>query len=143
MGSEKVPFVALPGDGPSMPFIGTAKATGAQTGGSFELIEYSGPAAPPPHVHREHDEGFFILGGSFTFVLGSQEFDAPQGSFLFVPRGTRHGFVPTPGARALLFILPSGLEGFFRELGEGLAAGRPAAEVRASLAGRYDSEPVA
>ena len=143
MGSEETPFVVLPGDGQSMPFIGTAKATGAQTGGSFELIEYSGPAAPPPHVHREHDEGFFILGGSFTFALGSQEFEAPQGSFVFVPRGTRHGFVPTPGARALLFIVPSGLEGFFRELGEGLAAGRPAAEVRASLAGRYDSEPVA
>jgi mannose-6-phosphate isomerase-like protein (cupin superfamily) len=126
----------------ALPFIGTAKATEDQTAGSFELIELSGPTGPPPHVHREHDEGFFILEGSFRFVLGTEEFDAPRGSFVFVPRGTRHGFVPTAGARALLFIVPSGLEGFFRELGEGLAAGRPSSEIRAELAGRYDSEAI-
>jgi mannose-6-phosphate isomerase-like protein (cupin superfamily) len=143
MESGPGPFVALPGDGLALPFIGTLKATGGQTRGSFELIEYSGPAGPPPHVHHEHDEGFFILDGSFSFVLGTKEFEAPQGSFVFVPRGTRHGFVPTAGARALLFIVPSGLEGFFRDLGEGLAAGRSETEIRAALAGRYDSEPVA
>ena len=143
MESEPGPFVAFPGDGLALPFIGTAKATEGQTRGSFELIEYSGPAAPPPHVHHEHDEGFFILDGSFSFVLGTKEFEATQGSFVFVPRGTRHGFTPTVGTRALLFIVPSGLEGFFRELGEGLAAGRSGTEIRAALAGRYDSEPVA
>ena len=79
----------------------------------------------------------------FSFVLGTKEFEATQGSFVFVPRGTRHGFVPTAGARALLFIVPSGLEGFFRDLGEGLAGGRSGTEIRAALAGRYDSEPVA
>jgi mannose-6-phosphate isomerase-like protein (cupin superfamily) len=136
------PFVALPEDGLTLPFIGTAKATEGQTAGSFELIEFSGAIGPPPHVHRKHDEGFFILGGSFSFVLGTEEFNVPQGSFVFIPRGTRHGFVPGAGSRALLFIVPSGLEGFFRELGEGLAAGRPSSEIRAKLAGRYDSEPV-
>jgi hypothetical protein len=63
------PFVALPEQGSALPFIGTAKATEDQTAGSFELIELSGPTGPPPHVHREHDEGFFILDGSFRFVL--------------------------------------------------------------------------
>jgi hypothetical protein len=41
----------------------------------------------------------------------------------------------------MLFIIPGGLEGFFRELGAGLAAGRPSAQIRAELAGKYDSFP--
>jgi hypothetical protein len=41
----------------------------------------------------------------------------------------------------LLFIIPGGLEGFFRELGAGLEAGKPSAEIRAGLAGKYDSFP--
>ena len=115
-------------------------------GTSYALTEWEvepGAKGPPVHIHHEHDEGFFILDGSFSFVLGTKEFEAPQGSFMFVPRGTRHGFVPTAGARALLFIVPSGLEGFFRDLGEGLAAGRSETEIRAALAGCHDSEPVA
>ncbi len=33
-------------------------------------------------------------------------------------------------------------EGFFRELGAGLAAGRSEVDLRSELAGKYDSEPV-
>ena len=44
---------------------------------------------------------------------------------------------------ALVFVIPANLEGFFRELlGEGLAAGRSEADLRAELAGKYDSYPV-
>jgi hypothetical protein len=39
---------------------------------------------------------------------------------MFVPRGTRHGFTVEAGSKALLFIIPGGLGGFFRELGAGL-----------------------
>jgi len=67
---------------------------------------------------------------------------APAGSLVFVPRGTtRHGFTASDGASALLVVVPGGLEGFFVELGAGLEAGRTSAEVRAALAGRYDSYP--
>jgi len=34
----------------------------------IEVIEYTGPAAPPAHVHKEHDEVFVILNGSFRFI---------------------------------------------------------------------------
>jgi hypothetical protein len=65
----------------------------------------------------------------------------PRPVFAFVPRGTRHGFTVEAGSKALLFIIPGGLGGFFRELGAGLAAGKPSAEIRAGLAGKYDSFP--
>jgi len=121
--------------------IGTLRVSALETEGSFEVIEYKGPAIPPPHVHRERDEAFYILNGSFTFTLGRETVEAPAGTMTLVRRGTRHGFTTSPGARALLIIAPAGLEGFFRELGQGLAAGKSGLELRAALAGKYDSEP--
>jgi quercetin dioxygenase-like cupin family protein len=117
------------------------RASTVDTGGSFELIEYEGPLQPPPHIHQEHDEAFYVLGGTFTFVLGTDEVEAPEGALVVIPRGTRHGFSAEAGSRALLLVVPGGLEGFFAELGEGIAAGRSSAEMREALAGRYDSLP--
>src|SRR5258708_2753921 len=117
--------VLLPGTGQELPFIGAMRADASATDGAFEVIEYSGPATPPPHVHKEHEELFFILSGSFTFTLGHESVVAPQGAVVIVPRGWRHGFTVEPESRALLLTIPAGLEGFFRELGQGLANGRP------------------
>ena len=135
------PFVSRPGEGKRLPLTGLLKASDKETTSGFEVIEYQGPLTPPPHVHREHDEAFYIVEGLFTFVLGRDEHPAPAGSLVFVPRGTRHGFTASDGASALLVVVPGGLEGFFVELGAGLEAGRTSAEVRAALAGRYDSYP--
>lgn len=135
-------FCSTPGEGQLLAMFGRLKVSSAQTGGAFEVIQYEGPAVPPPHVHHEHDECFCILEGLFTFVLGAEEVAAPANSLVFIPRGTRHAFKPSPGARALLFVIPAGLEGFFRELGEGILAGRSSTDMRAALAGKYDSQPV-
>ena len=135
------PMVLLPGNGEPLPFVGTLRASAAVTGGAMEVIEYTGPAAPPPHVHREHDEVFIILNGTFRFILGETVTNAPQGTVVLVPHGWSHGFTMEPGSTALLLVIPAGLEGYFRELGTGLAEGRSGKELRESLAGRYDSYP--
>jgi mannose-6-phosphate isomerase-like protein (cupin superfamily) len=135
------PMVLRPGEGEQLPFIGTFRDSAGDTGGALEVIEYTGPAIPPPHVHREHDEIFIILTGTFRFVLGHDTAEAPQGAVVLVPRVTRHGFTVEPGSTALLLTIPAGLGGFFKELGAGLAQGRPSEEIRASLAGKYDSHP--
>lgn len=129
------------GVGEKLPFIGSLRLSAADTGGAFEAMEYSGPETPPPHVHRDHDELFYILEGSFKFVLGHDTVQAPKGALVFVPRGTRHGFSIEPGSKTLFLTIPAGLEGFFKELGNGLSSGKPTAEVRAGLAGKYDSHP--
>lgn len=68
-------------------------------------------------------------------------FDISTGDLVRVPRGTRHGFSATIDARALLLTVPGGLEGFFRELANGIADGKTSDEIRAALAGRYHSYP--
>jgi quercetin dioxygenase-like cupin family protein len=137
------PFLSKSGEGEILVRAGLRLKVGsAQTGGTLEVAEIDGPGSPPPHVHREHDECFYIIEGPFTFTLGTEVLEAPADSVVFVPRGTPHAFTHGEGARALVFVVPAHLEGFFRELGEGLAAGRPEAELRATLAGKYDSWPV-
>ncbi len=130
------PQVIRPGEGERLPF-GRLIATEA-----FEALELSGPGqGPPPHVHRHHDELFYVLEGRVGFLLEEEAVDAPAGTVVLVPRGTRHGFSRPPGARLLAVTVPAGLAGFFRELGAAVAEGRPSAETRAALAGRYDSHP--
>ncbi len=138
-------IVSKPGEGQPLPGVGRVRISSAQTSGAFEVIELGtrpGGGGPPPHIHHDHEEYFFIVEGTYTFVVGNREVEAPAGSVVFVPRGTPHAFKAPAGASALLFVIPAGLEGFFRELGAGLMAGRPEAEVRAELAGKYDSKPI-
>ncbi len=135
-------FVSAPGEGERLGMAGLLKVSTAQSGGTYEVIELDGPSGPMAHIHHDREECFYIIEGTFTFKLGTQEIEAPAGSVVFVPRGTRHGFRKSPGARALVFASPGGLlEGFFREITEGMQAGRPEPEMRAALAGKYDSWP--
>jgi mannose-6-phosphate isomerase-like protein (cupin superfamily) len=148
---KQLPFVGLPGVREPVPVIRlVVRAHAEETGGAFEVYELGVPAGagrevvgkgPPPHVHREHEEAFYIVEGEFTFILGDDTAVAPKGALVVVPRGTRHGFSGTAGSRAIVFAIPGGLAGFFQELGAGLAAGQADADVRASLAGKYDSYP--
>lgn len=43
-----------------------------------------------PHVHQSTEESFYVLHGAFTFTLGVEEVEVGPGSFVLVPRGTRH-----------------------------------------------------
>ncbi len=147
------PFIGLAGAAEPVPFIPViVRAAAEETGGGFEVYEIGIPAGtvhqvvgdgPPPHVHLEHEETFYVLEGELTFSFGDDAAAAPKGTIVVVPRGTRHRFTGTPGSRCLVFTSPGGLAGFFRELGAGLAAGRADAEMRATLAGKYDSYPEA
>src|SRR5512146_1236947 len=124
--------IIAPREGEPLGIAGLLKISAAQAHDRFELIELTADRGPLPHVHRDHEECFYVVEGLYTFVLGTAEIEAPAGSVVFVPRGTRHAFRPGPGARALVFAAPGALlGGFLRELSEGLAAGRPEAELRA------------
>jgi len=98
------------------------KATGADTGGQYALMEdlVAAGGEPPPHVHHNEDEAFYVLSGEVTFQLGEQEFSATQGAFVFGPRGVPHAFRVTSAepARMLVIVSPSGFDDFSAELGK-------------------------
>jgi len=120
----------------------TMLASSGTTDGAFELFQEVRPSlgGPPPHVHREHDEAFYVLEGRYRFVRDAEEVELGPGSFIYVPRGTRHAFSTLEAdARTLILIVPAGLEGFFREMGVHLAAGATPAEAMRALSATYDS----
>ena len=68
---------------------------GSHTGHRLGLIEATvpaGPAMPPQHVHRDHDEVFIVISGKLRFTSGGESFDAEAGSCVTVPPGTPHTF---------------------------------------------------
>ena len=145
------PFVGLSSQ--PLPFIPVSIRVNAEnTGGAFEIYEVGIPTGhvreaagdgPPPHVHTEHEEAFYVLDGEFTFTLGDERVVAPKEAVVVVPRGTVHGFSGREGSRALVVASPAGLAGFFEELGAGLAAGHANTDLRATLARKYDAHPAA
>jgi quercetin dioxygenase-like cupin family protein len=120
-------------------------AGGTATNGSFELFEEerTAPGGPPPHVHREHEELFYVLDGRYLFVRDRDQLELTAGDSIVIARGTRHHYrTLVAPSRTLILIVPAGLEGFFRDMGSELAAGRTPLEAMTALSARYDSHPV-
>jgi quercetin dioxygenase-like cupin family protein len=99
----------------------SVKATTANTGGAFGLLEsvLAPGFSPPMHVHHREDESFYILEGEVTLQCGEQRFRASAGAFVFLPRDVPHTFVVEGDrpARMLTLLTPGGGEGAFIEGG--------------------------
>lgn len=118
------------GEGEALWVVGdtyTFKATGAETGGRLFVWEAYVPplAGPPPHVHTEQHEAYFLLDGELEVLDGETTIQARAGSFVYVPPGTVHAFRNSGNrpARMLVWMTPAGFEGFFREVGQSARAG--------------------
>ncbi|MDB5327031.1 MAG: cupin 2, conserved barrel, partial [Phycisphaerales bacterium] len=82
-----------------------------QTGGRFGIsINRSQPGdGPPPHLHRNDDEGFYILEGEMTFLYGDRLLIAGPGTFVWGPRNVVHSFKCTSAtpAETVLIVTPT------------------------------------
>ncbi len=123
----------------------TLLVSSSLSGGAFELFEEIRPSlgGPPPHVHRDHDETFYVIEGHYVFTRGTDEIEVGPGGVVVVPRGTPHHFrtLATP-SRTLIIIAPAGLEAFFREMGVRIGAGATPLEAMTALSGSHDAHPV-
>jgi mannose-6-phosphate isomerase-like protein (cupin superfamily) len=75
---------------------------------------------PPPHIHEQEDESFWVVDGHLSIVLGDQRFRAEAGAFVHIPRGTLHtyhndGLIP---GKLIVMLTPGGFERFWEEVGE-------------------------
>ena len=99
----------------------TFKIVGDDTNGALTVAELTaGPeVGPPPHIHRNSDENFYILEGTFDFSLAGQAFTAGVGAFVHLPKGVVHTHRAGGGAsaRALVMQSPAGVERFIEEAG--------------------------
>ncbi|HVC21864.1 MAG TPA: cupin domain-containing protein [Candidatus Dormibacteraeota bacterium] len=94
---------------------------GSHTQHRLGLIEASvppGPAGPPQHVHREHDEIFIVTEGKLKFASGSDSVDVEAGSCVTVPLGTPHTFANpfTEPAKFICTLTPDVYVDYFRDL---------------------------
>jgi quercetin dioxygenase-like cupin family protein len=118
--------------------------SGGQTNGSLAAGEFRGTAGPwtVPHTHRDLDEFFYVVDGTFRFTCGELEMEAVPGSFLMVPRRTPHVFSAVTDGKVLVLWSPGGLEQMFLELGHLSPDSITNPAVRAEISKRYDSIPV-
>jgi mannose-6-phosphate isomerase-like protein (cupin superfamily) len=104
-------------EGELIDFRGTQlwrKVTSDDTGGRWAFDESSnGPGFHnTPHTHTE-PEGFYVLEGEYTFYTGGEPRKVGPHSFVFIPPGTRHGFVAGPDGREAAVPVAGGLRRLF------------------------------
>ena len=97
----------------------TFLVTGEESGGAyFSMLAIVPPnGGPPPHIHRNEDETFYVLDGTPTFGLGDERIVAGPGDFVNVPKGVLHWFrnLSDQPMRMILTFTPAGIERFFEE----------------------------
>jgi quercetin dioxygenase-like cupin family protein len=121
------------GLGPSIWVVGdtyTFKSTGKETDGTLTVMEASVPpgAGPPPHIHHDADEAYYVLEGELEVLAGEHTFTARAGSYVYIPQGTLHRFqnVGTRASRMLVLLTPAGFENFLFEVGQPARPGESA-----------------
>ena len=120
-------------------------ASGATTGGMTCVMTCvnPGPGGPPLHIHRGHDEWYFVMAGRYRFKIEDTVHEGGPGTFAYVPRGVVHTFasVGTKEGRLISASMPAGLEHFLERMEELNRRGAAPEEYEA-LHREYDSEIV-
>ena len=115
-----------PEEGPAFWFTNclvTLKASSASSGGAYSLFHQVAPPgySTPLHQHRDEDEAFYLLEGEVTFFIGREKKTMGPGAYVYLPRGSTHGFRVEGEAPAtmLLFTMPGHqFEGFVQAMGK-------------------------
>lgn len=128
--------------------------SGEQTEGAYAIIDMLVPpgGGPGPHAHADIQEAFYVIDGEVVVRSETQTYTAKKGSFVDIPKGGAiHSFTNEGQATAhlLCVVVPAGLEKFFPETGQTVAAGQflprqePSPEQKqkmAAAAQRYGQE---
>jgi quercetin dioxygenase-like cupin family protein len=131
--------------------LAEVKATAADTGGQFTIVEVTCPPGyeAPLHVHHREDEAFWILEGDATVQVGDRRIEASAGDYAFGPRDVPHRYTVGEAACRMLFICtPGGFEDLVRDMSEPAASrtlppapeGEPDMERMQAIANKHGCE---
>lgn len=146
--TDSEPYALAPGEGRVIDlgdFEVTVKASAEETGGVVSVLENEEPPGfgPPIHVHHDCAEAFYVLAGEYIMSLEDREVVCPAGSFIFIPRGARHGFrVGDVPSRKLNFYFPASMVGYFDDLAETIRRDRVSESELADIADAHRMEIV-
>ena len=93
------------------------------TAGQYAVWEDIVPplAGPPPHSHPD-EEVFYVISGSFEFMLNdpTQPIQASAGAVIRIPSYALHTYknVGDTSGKLLTFAMPGKLEDYFRAVGK-------------------------
>jgi mannose-6-phosphate isomerase-like protein (cupin superfamily) len=122
------------------------KATRASTNGAFSLMERTLPPGgrkPPPHIHTNCEEAFYVLDGEVEFSLGETTAVGRPDTFVLVPGGVAHTFGNAGKTQARLLVIHApAMDPYFEEL-QALWSGAvpPSREEEIELMRRHGMEP--
>jgi len=123
----------------------SVKAANDETDGAFTLLEADEPPnfGPPLHIHHGIVEAFYVLKGAYDIFIGDDEFHCPEGSFIFIPAETPHGFrVGDAQSRKLNLYLPASMVGYFDELSDAIKSDQADDDFLADIATRHAVEVI-
>ena len=90
------------------------------TGNLLDYFELTVPPkkGAPLHIHHKNDESLHVIEGEFIFQVGDKEYNAPKGTFLFIPRGVAHKFINIGNTNGCMIgtFTPAGTFDFFDKL---------------------------
>lgn len=88
------------------------KLSGKDTGGSYTIIEdqIESGFVRGMHVHREHEETFYVLDGEFELMMNDNVITATPGTTIHVPPNTPHAARANKPCRLLIIFSPAGFE---------------------------------
>jgi quercetin dioxygenase-like cupin family protein len=126
----------------------TFKVTSEETDGNYTLVEtITAPGGgTPPHIQHKDTEAFYVLEGTYTFVLRDEVIEVGPGGHVFVPTETVHAFQNNGAepARMLIMNAPGGIhQAFFQELGVPVEdpSNPPEIDVQAQIASLMEIAP--
>jgi quercetin dioxygenase-like cupin family protein len=94
-------------------------ARSTDTGGAFALFEAKALPGfePPPHVHLNEDEVYYILEGEVWFKVGGEELTGKKGDLVFLPRRVKHEFkILSKSLHCHVGLYPGGVDQYFIEM---------------------------
>jgi len=91
--------------------LSTLLATDENTGGAFDLVlaHMKCGTEPPPHVHTQESELFFVLDGAMDAYVDDKVFHVGAGECVFLPVRRPHAYIiKSPEIRVLTLLTPGG-----------------------------------